>query len=164
MWSLALTAHHHDLSFCCTFCVSLVMDVVVVVATQVHFTRVRDLLLERFPDRSLRESWPAQGVLVFTGAPGPVVDLICGEELDLLFLGGKMGPNFGAEVGAVGHNRHRDRSVHTVHVHGWCACTRIIAAGVAAGVPLCAACSTAPWGAATLVAFVGGFDPQVWGL
>ena len=71
------------------------MDVVVVVATQVHFTRVRDLLLERFPERSLRHSWPAQGVLVFAGAPGPVVDLICGEELDLLFLGGKMGPNLG---------------------------------------------------------------------
>ncbi len=53
------------------------MDAVAVVATQVHFTRVRDLILERFPEYSLRHCWPAQGVLVFTGAPGPVVDLVC---------------------------------------------------------------------------------------
>ena len=54
------------------------MDAVAVVATQVHFTRVRDLILERFPEYSLRHCWPAQGILVFTGVPGPVVDLVCG--------------------------------------------------------------------------------------
>ena len=54
------------------------MDAVAVVATQVHFARVRDLILERFPEYSLRHCWPAQSVLVFTGAPGPVVDLVCG--------------------------------------------------------------------------------------
>ncbi len=46
------------------------MDAVAEVATQVHFTRVRDLILERFPEYSLRHCWPAQGILVFSGGAG----------------------------------------------------------------------------------------------